>query len=78
MKKLKTVTELTNTEDGHNKIWRATIQKGENGQNNGGILCEWGRADANHLQWKFFPGEGEDFVNKKVQEKIKKGYELTE
>ncbi len=43
---------------------------------NGLVVTEWSRIGAEVTQSKSFPNAGADFLEKKVAEKIKKGYEI--
>jgi len=67
----KIIKEITmiNTEDSHSKVWRGILFKDNM------VITEWGRLDAAELQFKEFPNAGEKFLDKKIAEKTKKGYE---
>ncbi len=43
---------------------------------NGLVVTEWSRIGADTTQSKSFPNAGADFLEKKVAEKIKKGYQV--
>ena len=64
---IKTV-KMTNTEDGHSKVWIGELYA------DGTVIAAWGRLDQENLQSKEFFQAGEEFLNKKIKEKIKKGY----
>lgn len=68
MKLIKKIT-MENTEDGHNKVWIGHLF------DNDLVVTEWGKIGY-PTQNKSFPGAGEDFLNKKVLEKEKKGYSI--
>ncbi len=59
--------ELENTENNHNKIWRGILYS------NLDVVTEWGQIGAT-LQNKLFENAGEEFLEKKIAEKLKKGY----
>ena len=59
---------MTYQDEKSNKIWRAELSE------DGTVTTFWGRADAETLQSKEFPGVCEKFFDKKVDKKIKKGY----
>lgn len=54
-------------EGGHNKIWHGSLF------DNDTVLTEWGKIDAS-LQSKTFENAGEKFLEKKIKEKVNKGY----
>jgi predicted DNA-binding WGR domain protein len=60
--------ELTCTEDGHNKVWIGELY------DNNTVITRWGKIGAANLQSKEFPNAGVEFLNKKSDEKYKKGY----
>jgi hypothetical protein len=60
--------KLENTNGGHNKEWIGELY------DNHDVITRWGKIDS-LLQSKLFPGMGEEFLNKKESEKLKKGYE---
>ena len=68
-KKITMVKEIymENTTDGHNKFWDAELY------DDGTVITRWGKIDKNE-QSKVFPNEGEEFFEKKIEEKIKKSY----
>ncbi len=68
MKLIKKI-EMENTSDGHSKIWIGHLF------DNNLVVTEWGKIGYD-TQSKSFPDAGEEFLNKKVAEKTKKGYEL--
>lgn len=63
---IKTV-QLTNTTENHNKIWIGELY------DNDTVITYWGRIGA-LLQSKEFENAGEEFLEKKISEKLKKGY----
>ena len=56
-------------------VWQGTLVE-ENGAQK--VVCEWGSLNNDTSQTKEFPSEGEEFLDKKVKEKLKKGYEIVE
>ena len=62
---------FTDLVDNHNKFWRGILH------DNGDVITEWGRVGYNQ-QSKNFPGKGKNFLDKKVREKIDKGYTPTQ
>jgi predicted DNA-binding WGR domain protein len=62
IKEIKLVCQI----DGHNKFWRGELYEDK-------VITFWGKIDTEPSS-KEFPGMGEDFLNKKYREKIKKGY----
>ncbi len=68
MKLLKKIT-MECTEDGHFKQWTGHLF------DNNLVVCEWGPIGGN-TQSKSFPNAGEIFLDKKVKEKERKGYEI--
>lgn len=69
MKLLKKVT-MENTLDNHCKVWECLLFS------NDLVITEWGSLLNDARQSKSFPKAGEKFFNKKIAEKIKKGYEI--
>ncbi|MDO8610095.1 MAG: WGR domain-containing protein [bacterium] len=70
MKTIKSVhLQYVDEESNSNKVWEATLFENDD------VLCAWGRFDS-ELQSKLFPGVGEIFLDKKMNSKLKKGYEL--
>lgn len=61
--------EMQNTEDGHSKIWIGHLF------DNDLVVTEWGKIGYD-TQSKSFEKAGEEFLEKKIAEKIKKGYEI--
>ena len=59
---------LTNTEDGHNKFWSAVLY------DTNLVVCQYGPLDCENPISKEFPDAGEKYFNKKVKEKLNKGY----
>lgn len=60
------IIQLENTEDNHQKVWICELYENK-------IITRWGKIGT-ELSSKEFPGEGIDFLNKKVRSKLKKGY----
>ena len=67
--KLVRQVEMINVTDGHNKVWLASLY------DNGDVTCEWGRI-GNGLQSKTFKKVGSDYLEKKMNEKLKKNYAI--
>ncbi len=57
----------SDAEDNHNKWWEVVLY------DNGDVRTNWARV-GNDAQTKLFEGVGESFMNKKMNEKLKKGY----
>ena len=70
MKVIKTV-HLQYIDETSDKVWEGTLYENDD------VLCAWGRY-GNTLQSKLFPKAGEAFLDKKQNEKLKKGYEIVE
>lgn len=70
MKIIKSVN-LEYIDETSDKVWQADLME------NNDVLCSWGKMGT-ELQSKLFPNAGESFMNKKMTEKIRKGYELVE
>ncbi len=68
MKLIKKV-EMHNVSDGHCKQWIGHLF------DNNLVVTEWGKLGYD-TQSKSFPNAGLDFLEKKVKEKEKKGYEM--
>ena len=68
MKLLKKI-ELECIDENHCKRWKGYLF------DNDTVETQWGRIDG-PLQSKSFPNAGADFLEKKVAEKIKKGYQV--
>ncbi len=62
--------KMHNTTEGHSKVWKGILYS------NGTVMTEWGRLDQEFLQSKGFPNVGADFLEKKIEEKERKGYEI--
>ncbi len=60
--------KLINTEDGHSKQWAAELTEDS-------VIVHWGKIGGPQ-QIKVFEGEGEEFLEKKIKEKLKKNYKL--
>lgn len=67
MKTIKSV-HLQYVDETSDKVWEATLFENDD------VLCAWGRY-GNELQSKLFPKVGLEFLEKKYDQKIKKGYE---
>lgn len=67
MKLLRKIT-LENTEDGHFKEWVGELYDDDT------VITRWGII-GNDLNSKMFPNAGEEFLNKKEKEKLRKGYQ---
>ena len=65
---IRTIT-LKNTEDGHSRIWQCELFEDK-------CVTHWGKIGY-ELNSKQFPGEGIEFFEKKLKEKLKKGYTLS-
>ena len=63
--------ELDCIDGEHFKTWVGELYDDET------VITRWGRI-SNELQSKMFPNVGENFLNKKEKEKLKKGCEPTE
>jgi len=59
--------KLTNTEDGHSKFWIGELYDDDT------VITRWGRINGTE-SFKEFPNVGHIFLEKKYNEKIKKGY----
>lgn len=68
MKLIKKI-EMENTTDGHNKMWIGHLF------DNDLVVTEWAKIGY-PTQSKSFPNAGEEFLEKKVNEKLSKGYEI--
>jgi serine protease inhibitor ecotin len=68
-KKMIRQVEMVNVTDNHSKVWLASLY------DNGDVKCEWGRI-GNTLQSKTFEGVGLEYLNKKIDEKLKKNYTI--
>lgn len=66
--KLKRKITLECVDGEHSKTWVGELYDDDT------VITRWGRLDAEVLQSKMFPGAGEDFLNKKEKEKLKKNY----
>lgn len=62
---------FTDTKKNSYKVWRATLY------DNNDVFVEWSRVGYPQ-QSKMFPGKGSLFFNKKLREKIEKGYVVSE
>ena len=58
---------MSDVGENNNKFWNAELM------NNDDVLCKWGRI-GDSGQSKSFPAVGKSFLDKKVREKIAKGY----
>lgn len=63
------IVHLEYEDEVSDKVWEATLYE------NNDVLCAWGRYGYD-LQSKLFPKAGEEFLEKKMNSKLKKGYEL--
>lgn len=58
---------MTNTEENHSKEWTGQLYDDET------VITLWGKINGPQ-QSKAFPGVGQSFLDKKYQEKLRKGY----
>jgi predicted DNA-binding WGR domain protein len=68
MKKIIKQCKLENTTEGHFKFWNGTLYDDNT------VITEWGKIDCSNPSSKEFPNAGIEFLEKKMTEKLKKGY----